>query len=171
MVLSTRQRTLLLTIHVIVTVAVLGADLVMLALGISGLRGADPRTVYPAAHLVGQWLAAPLAVASLASGVLLAATTQWKPLRHRWVTVKGVITLVLTGLLLAVLVPGLGRAADAAAGPAPHPLTHRQQILYVLAPATASALLAFNVALGMYKPRLRRRPARDTTRVAAAKPR
>jgi hypothetical protein len=146
---------LLLTVHIGVTVAVLGADLALLALGIAGLRGADPRTTYPAAHLVGQWLAAPLAVASLATGVLLAITTRFKPWRYGWVAVKGGITLVLTGLLLAVLVPGLGRAAHAATATPPE-VTHTQRLLYVIAPAAAATLLAVNLALGRYKPHPRR---------------
>jgi hypothetical protein len=157
MALTRGQHTLLLTVHVTATVAVLGADLALLALGIAGLRGADPRSIYPAAHLLGQWLAAPLAVASLASGVLLAVTTTFKPFRYRWVTVKGAITLILTGLLLTALVPGLGRAADAATGATPQPVTHVQQLLYTLAPAGAALLLTVNVALGMYKPHLRQR--------------
>lgn len=57
----------------------------------------------------------------------------------------------------AVLVPGLGRVADAAAGPTPHPLTTGEQIRYVAVPAGAIALLTFTVVLGMYKPGKRRR--------------
>jgi hypothetical protein len=148
----------LLTVHIGVSVAVLGADLALLALGVAGLRGADPRAVYPAAHLLGQWLAAPLAVASLASGVLLAVTTTFKPWRYGWVAVKGAITLVLTGLLLAVLVPGLGRAAHAATAIPPQ-VTHTQHLLYTIAPAAAATLLAVNLVLGRYKPRLRRHAA------------
>lgn len=155
------QHRLLLTIHIGVTVAVLGADLALLALGIAGLRGADPRTAYPAAHLIGQWLAAPLAVASLGTGVLLAVTTTFKPWRYGWVAVKGGITLVLTGLLLAVLVPGLGRAAHAATATPPQ-VTHTQRLLYVIAPAAAATLLAVNLALARYKPRPRRHPAPAT---------
>ena len=114
-----RPHRLLLTVHIGVTVAVLGADLALLALGVTGLRGADPRTVYPAAHLLGQWLTAPLAVASLATGVLLAVRTAYKPWRYGWVAVKGVITLVLTGALLGVLYPG--SVAPPTPRPRPHP--------------------------------------------------
>jgi hypothetical protein len=147
---------LLLTVHIGVTVAVLGADLALLALGIAGLRGADPRTAYPAAHLLAQWLVVPLAVASLATGVLLAVTTTYKPWRYGWVAVKGGITLVLTGLLLVVLVPGLGRAAAAATATPPH-VTHTQRLLYTVAPAAAATLLALNLTLGRYRPRIGRR--------------
>jgi len=68
------------------------------------------------AHLLGQWLAAPLAVASL-----------------------------LTGVLLFVLVPGLGRAAQAATATPPH-VTHTQRLLYTIAPAAAAILLAVTLA-------------------------
>ena len=72
------------------------------------------------AHLLGQWLAAPLAVASL-----------------------------LTGVLLFVLVPGLGRAAQAATAIPPH-VTHTQRLLYTIAPAAAAILLAVNLTLARY---------------------
>jgi hypothetical protein len=76
-------------------------------------------------------------------------------------TVKGAITLVPTGLLLASLVPGPGRAAAIVTGAATAPLTHAQQTLLAVAPADAAALLTINLALGVAKPRLRRRPARN----------
>jgi hypothetical protein len=152
-----RLRTALLTSHIIVTVGALGADLAVAALGVGGLLGVEPLSIYPAAHLIAAWLLAPLAVASLVTGVLLSVTTGWKPFVYAWVTVKGVITLVLTSLLLALLIPGLGRAAAIAAGNAAGPLTHAQQTLYTVVPATGAALLTLNAVLGVVKPQ-RRRP-------------
>jgi len=82
------------------------------------------------AHLLGQWLAAPLAVASL-----------------------------LTGVLLFVLVPGLGRAAQAATAIPPH-VTHTQRLLYTIAPAAAAILLAVTLArYGQVRPGTRRHAA------------
>jgi hypothetical protein len=155
-------RTALLIVHIVVTVAALGTDLALLALDVAGLRGAEARTVYPASHLLGQWLMVPLAVASLTTGLTLSVTTGWKPFVHGWVTLKATITLLLTGLLLASLVPALGRAADAATGTAGATMTHAQQTLLVAAPAGAAALLTINVLLGVVKPRLRR-PRRNVT--------
>jgi hypothetical protein len=156
-------RNALLIIHIVVTVAELGTDLALLALDVAGLRGAEARTVYPASHLLGQWLMVPLAVASLTTGLTLSVTTGWKPFVHGWVTLKATITVLLTGLLLASLVPALGRAADAATGAAgAAPMTHAQQTLLVAAPAGAAALLTINVLLGVVKPRLRR-PRRNLT--------
>jgi hypothetical protein len=152
---TTAWRTALLTAHIGATVALLGADLSLLALGIAGSRGADPQTVYPAAHLLGSSLVAPLAVASLATGLLQGVLTQWGLVRYWWVTIKLAITVVLAGLLLLVLVPGLGRVAAVATGPTPHLITDAQRLRLAVAPAAASALLALNIVLATFKPRWR----------------
>jgi hypothetical protein len=150
--LSARWRKLLLSVHVVATVSVLGTDLVLLALGLSSLSGADPRTIYPAAHLVGARLVAPLAVLALGSGLLLGALTPWGLLRYWWVTIKLAITAVLTGVVLFVLVPRLGAAAEAVSGPAPGVLTSAERLPLVIAPAIASTLLVLNVVLAIFKP-------------------
>jgi len=75
--LPTRWRKLLVTVHVLTTVGVFGTDLVLLLLGAWSALGAEPRAVYPAAALVGQILVAPLAIASLGTGVALALLTPW----------------------------------------------------------------------------------------------
>lgn len=159
MTLPSPGRKLLLTVHVAATVSVLGTDLVLLALGISSVGGADPRTIYPAAHLVGTRLVAPLAILSLGTGLLLGILTPWGLLRYWWVTVKLAITAVLTGVVLFVLVPRLGAAADAVTAPAPRLLTIGERLPLVVAPAVASTLLALNVVLAIFKPgwRLRSR--------------
>jgi hypothetical protein len=137
--LSPRWRKLLVTAHVAATVSVLGADLVLLALGLSGAGGADPRTIYPAAHLVGTRLVAPLAALSLGSGLLLGLLTPWGLLRYWWVAIKLVITAALSGAVLFVLIPRLGAAATAATGPAPGMLTDGQGTPLVVAPANRCA--------------------------------
>jgi hypothetical protein len=150
--LSAPWRKLLLTVHVIATVSVLGADLVLLVLGLSSLGGADPRTIYPAAHLVGARLVMPLAVLSLGTGLLLGVLTPWGLFKYWWVTIKLAITTILTGLVIFVLVPGLGAAADAVTGPVPRLLTDAQRLPLAVAPAVASTLLAVAVVLAIFKP-------------------
>jgi hypothetical protein len=156
--LSAPWRKLLLTTHVVATVSVLGTDLVLLVLGFSGLGGEDPRTIYPAAHLVSAWLVAPLAVISLGTGLLLGILTSWGLLRYWWVMIKLAITVVLTGVVLFVLVPRLGAAASAVNALPPRLLTSGERLPFVVAPAIASTLLALNVVLAIFKPgwRLRR---------------
>lgn len=145
------MRKLLLTVHVATTVSVLGADLVLLALGIAGLRGAEPQTIYPAARLVGAQLIAPLAVASLGTGLLLGLLTPWGLLRYWWVGIKLGITAALTAAVLFVLVPRLGAAADAAIGSGARPFTDAERLPLVAAPAAASTLLVLSVVLAVFK--------------------
>ena len=151
-------RNLLLTVHVLATVGVFGADLVLLVLGAASVFGADPRTVYPAAHLIGEILVQPLALVSLGTGVALALLTPWGLFRYWWTAIKLAITTALTIVVLLVLVPRLGAAADVAAIAGPQPL-RAERVPLMLAPAFGSSLLALNVALAVYKPRWRLRGA------------
>jgi hypothetical protein len=151
-------RKLLLTVHVVATVSVLGTDLVLLLLGLASLGGADPRMIYPAAHLVAARLVAPLALISLGTGLLLGILTQWGLFTYWWVTIKLAITTALTAVVFFVLVPRLGAAADAVSGSASHTLTSAERLPLVIAPAVASTLLLLAVVLAIFKPgwRLRR---------------
>jgi hypothetical protein len=161
-------RKLLLTVHVAATVSVLGTDLVLLLLGLASLGGADPQTIYPAAYLVAARLVAPLALISLGTGLLLGVLTPWGVFTYWWVTIKLAITAALTAVVLFVLVPRLGAAASAVAGPASPVLTGAERLPLAIAPAAASTLLLLAVVLAVFKPgwRLRRNAAsqRDLTR-------
>ncbi|MFG3691697.1 hypothetical protein [Micromonospora sp. NPDC047740] len=159
MYLPPRSRRLLLAAHITVTVGALGADAALLALAVSGLRDTDPRTVYPAAYLLGRWLVAPLAVGSVLTGLALAAAGPWRPLRHGWVTVKLTLAAVLAAAALALLVPRLGHAAAAAVGSSTAGVPRGDRVVAVAAPAAALLVLGTNVVLRVFKPG-RRRPAR-----------
>jgi hypothetical protein len=147
-------RTPLLTVHIIASVGAIGAALVLLALGVAGLRGADPHTVYPAAHLVEQWVIAPLAVLALGTGLAQATLSRFGLTRYWWVTVKLAVTAVLTAVVFLVLEPGLATTAAAES------LTDAQRLRVVLFPAVALALLVGNVILGLTKPNRRLRSGR-----------
>lgn len=160
MKLPSQWRKPLLTLHVTTAVSVLGTDLVLLVLGIASMSGADPQTIYPAAHLVATWLLVPLAVVALGTGVLLGLLTQWGLLRYWWVTIKLALTAILTVVVLFVLVPRLGVAASAAIALDPRPFTDAERLPLVVAPAAGVTLLILMVVLAIYKPgwRLRSRP-------------
>jgi hypothetical protein len=154
---AARWHTPLLTAHIVVSVGWLGAGLAVTALTLAGMTGAEPATVYPAAHLIAAWLVAPLAAASLTTGLLLVATTSWGLVTHRWVTVKLAISVLLAGVSAVLLVPRLATVAAIVTGPDPSALTSGQRLPLVLAPAAASVLLGVNVVLATAKPaRLRR---------------
>ena len=161
--LPPRWRKLLLVAHVATSVGLLGADAGVLLLAVAGARGADPRAVYPAAHLLGTELLVPLALASLVTGVALGLLTPWGLLRHWWVALKLVLTLAGTVLALTVLVPALTGLTGAAAGGKP-PLADR---LYLVRDCSAaSVVLLATLALSVYKPfgRLRERNRRGLRR-------
>jgi hypothetical protein len=140
-------------------VSALGTDLVLLALGVAGVSGSDPGTVYPAAYLIGSSIMAPLAIVSLATGLGLAFLTRWGVFRYWWVTIKLATTAILTVLVVLVLVPRLGAAAWAVSSRLA--LTDAERLQLVITPATGSGLLIAMIVLAVFKPswRLPRRPA------------
>ena len=156
-----RPSRLLLMLHILATVGLFGADLVLVTLGFSAVFGADPSTVYPAAQRIASIVVAPLALISLASGLVLARLSGWGLFRYWWVTLKLAITLVLTVVVLTVLVPRLGNAAAAARDPAAVSLTVTERLPLALAPALATIFLVLNVALAVYKPGWRVRRSRQ----------
>jgi quinol monooxygenase YgiN len=66
-----RRSGLLLLVHILATVGVFGADLVLVTLGFCAVFGADPSTIYPAAQLVASTVVAPLAFEDPSSDGLL----------------------------------------------------------------------------------------------------
>ena len=158
--LTRRARNILLSIHVATTVSVLGADLVLVALLLSGLTGSDPLTIYPAARLVGSSIVAPLALVSLAAGVLLALLSSYGVRRYWWVATKLTVAVGLTIVVFLVLVPGLTAAAETATSAAE--LTEANRLTLALGPVVGSSLLFVNIVLAVYKPAWRlRRSARE----------
>lgn len=158
------MRTALLIGHVVVAVGLVGADLALLVLGLAGIAGADPVTVYPAASLVASRVIGPLVVLALGTGLAQAVVTGRGLVRHRWVTVKFATTLVFTVVVWAVLVPRLAATATAAATGAA--FTAAERLPLALVPAGVTVVLVALVALAVTKPRLRA-STRTTTEVNA----
>ena len=116
----TGRHRLLLTVHIGVTIAVLGAGLALLALGIAGLRGMDPAPLtpwrtYSASGWPRHWRSPASSPASCSSCWCQGSVA---PLRPRPRT-------------------------------PPH-VTHTQRLLYTIAPAAAAILLAVNLTLARY---------------------
>jgi hypothetical protein len=145
-------RNLLLSLHIAASVATLDVDLVLSILGAAGLAGVAPLTVYPAASLVGTWLAAPLALATLATGLALAFVTPWRLFAHRWVTIKLAIVLALTSALLFLLLPALAVTAAAVGYPGAALPAAAVRLPLAVAQAAASVLLVVAILLAVFKP-------------------
>jgi hypothetical protein len=150
MVTKPAHRRHLLTLHLVTAIALLGVDVVLAALGLAGLGDSAPETVYPAAARIGEWLAAPLAVAALVTGVGLLLVGPLSLRTDRWVAAKLAITVVLAALLLAAVIPWLHEAGERAleTGAVGDSLRRRLAI----APTAASAALLINVLLARHKP-------------------
>jgi hypothetical protein len=148
--MSPRLRRLVLTLHVVTSVGWLGAVVAYLALDIAA-TGTGPQTAraaYVAMGLMVTVVIVPLALVSVAVGIVNAIGTSWGLLRHYWVLVKFMMTLVATAVLL-VEAPNVRAMADAAAsgadpGSLPGSLPHSIGGLIVLVLATV---------LSVYKPR------------------
>jgi hypothetical protein len=82
----------------------------------------------------------------------LGLLTPWGLFTHWWVTIKLAIVAVLTGVVLFVLVPALGATADAVTGLTPRLLGAGERLPLLIAPATASTLLAVALVLAIFKP-------------------
>ncbi len=149
--LSPRGRKTLLAAHLLSAVGLAGVALVEISLGVAGLRGAEPETVYPAMAQIAWTALVPLALLALGTGVAQALLTGFGLFRQWWVTVKLGVTALLAVVALAVAAPGLGRAADAATAVG-QGVTQAQQVVATVTPSLALLLLILNAVLGLFQP-------------------
>ncbi len=150
------SRRLALTAHVTVSVGWGGAVAAFLALAVTGLLTADveaARGAYLALEVVATYVIVPLAVTTLASGVVSSVTTAWGLFRHYWVVVKLGVTVIAVVVLLLQL-PLIAYLADAARAAAPfdEKAGEARRSLVVHSGAGLLVLLVPTV-LGVYKPR------------------
>jgi uncharacterized membrane protein len=166
--LPPRWRNLLLTTHIVVAVGVLGTDLVLLTLGVTGLASGDAELIragYLTMRLLAEAVLLPLALAAPLTGILLGLGTPWGLARHWWVLTKLVLTIAVATAAVFVLRPALNRAAaEALQVPlAELPTTGIGQlgVAVTLASTGAVLVLVAIVTLAVFKPwgqtRLRRR--------------
>jgi uncharacterized membrane protein len=152
--MSPRVRRLAVTAHVTVSVGWVGAVITLIGIAVVGLTADDEGSVrgaYLVMEAAARYVLVPLALRSLVTGFVQSLGTTWGLLRHHWVVVKLLITVVATAVLLLYL-RTFAVMADAAADPAaaldevrnPSPLVHALLALVLLLVATV---------LGVVKPR------------------
>lgn len=159
--LSAFNRKALLTLHIVVSVGLLGDSAGYLAIALHGAGAANPSTAM-ASYRILQMLAfvfgIPLSFAALLTGVFLGLGTKWGVFRYPWVVTK----LILIVSVMAVggfVLKGAMDTAIAGDGGAAGRL--------VAGSAYDVAALATATALGVFKPGRRWRRARTATRRAA----
>jgi hypothetical protein len=167
--LSPGARKTILTLHVSVSVALIGVtgSVLILALTAAGADGAaDAHALYTSTQTLAFALAIPFSLTSLATGIALGIGTRWGVLTYRWVTGKLALQLaiILTGAL--VVRPSVQALIDRSA--AGEPLGAARWELSVAGAANLTFAVTA-VALAVFKPggRLRSQRATDEFRRAA----
>ena len=142
-----------LTVHLTCSIGWIGAGAAYLALGIVATGSQDPQTVrgaWIAMELVGWFVIVPLAVGALLTGVLMSLGTPWGLIRHYWVLISLVLTVLSTAILVLHM-PTVSSLANAASSDDAGDLTHLGGDLFH-AGLGLLVLLVITV-LNVYKPR------------------
>jgi uncharacterized membrane protein len=147
--MSQAVRRAVLTLHIIVSVGLLGDCAAVLAINVRAATTSDPGLAaasYELLDMFGFVFGIPLSMAALGSGIALGLGTKWGVLRHRWVTAK--LLLILTVVLVGALV--LGPQTDA--------MLDGRGSATALIVASAYDVLALSLATGLsvFKPGGRR---------------
>lgn len=154
---SPSWRKALLLIHLICSLAWMGAIAVYLVLALKGLAGTTElgtRAAYLGMQDAGWAAVVPLGFASVTTGIFQALGTPWGIFRNYWVLVKLVISVVALAILMLHMGPTDTLARAAANGTWQMLVDLRGSRLQLVMDA-ALALLVLLVAsvLGTYKPR------------------
>jgi hypothetical protein len=119
--LRRRSRNTLLTIHIIVSVGLLGDSAGFLAVAIRRSLSNDPALVESSHQLLGMfalYFGIPLSILALLTGAALGLLTRWGVFRYPWVTAK--LALNLSVILVGALVLRPVMDDDARRGHRPH---------------------------------------------------
>lgn len=103
MTMAPGLRKAMLALHLTTSVGWIGGVIVYLALGVAAVNAVDDRTIrgaWIAMEIIGWYALVPLAVASLVTGIVMGLGTRWGLLRHYWVVISLVLTLVSVAVLL-----------------------------------------------------------------------
>jgi hypothetical protein len=151
MIMTPRLRKTVLVIHVATSVGWLGALAAYLVLDITTAASTDVATVrsaYAAMDLIVRYAIVPFALASVLVGLVNALGTPWGLIRHYWVLVKLVLTVVAAGVLLVEVGSVQYLAELAKASPDP-----RQLSSTLPHSIGASIILTTALILSVVKPR------------------
>jgi len=106
------MRKLVLTVHIIVSVGLLGDSAGYLAVAIRGAAAADPTVAHASFEMLRMFafvFGIPLSFAALLTGLLLGLGTGWGVFRYPWVTTK--LLLILSVIAVGALVLDSGMSA------------------------------------------------------------
>jgi len=153
-------RKLVLTTHITFSVGWIGAVAEFLVLSIVGLTNRDAEVVrgaYASMNLICLYIIVPLSLAALATGLIQSLATQWGLLRHYWVVVKLLLTILSVAVLLMHQFTAMAKAVQLVSGAAARtlPRSELSEVGFVLVRASGLGILVLLVItiLSVYKPR------------------
>ncbi len=154
MTLSPPLRKLVLAIHLTCSVGWLGAVVAYLALDLTVATSGDPglvRASWIAMGMVVSSVIVPLALASVATGLVITLGTKWGLFRHWWVLISFVLTVLATLVLLseAGLVSSMAALASSPAAPDDQVLGAPPTLLHSIG---GLVVLVVIQVLNVYKP-------------------
>ena len=113
--MSPPMRRVVLAVHVISSVGWIGAAAAYLGLGIAATSGeaVTVRAAWVAMEIIGWWVIVPLGWLALGTGLVMSLGTAWGLVRHYWVLIALVLTVVSL-LVLMLHMPSVSASAAAA---------------------------------------------------------
>ena len=155
MIMAPKLRKAALTAHIGCSVGWLGAVAGFLALAIAAVTTGDrqvAQAAYIAMELMGWSILVPLSVATLTTGLIQSLGTAWGLIRHYWILMKLLITVLATAVLMMYM-QTLRHLADAAMGTAPAAGEILPSFSPVLHAGAALLVLVVALVLSVFKPR------------------
>lgn len=153
MTMSPTLRKAALAVHLTVSVGWIGGVVAYLSLGLWAINTTDDQSIrvaWAAMDTIGWYAIVPLAVAALATGLLMALGTRWGLFRHYWVVISLILTMVAVVVLLLHM-PDVTVTAQFAARASGDQLADLGGDL--AHPAIGLALLLVIQTLNVYKPK------------------
>ncbi len=155
MIMGPRLRKIVLVTHVTSSVGWIGAVAAFFALAVTGASSRDAATVrgaYLAMDVTTWYVILPLAVASVVIGTVQALGSRWGLVRHYWVLIKFLITVVAFVVFVSKL-QLVSYLAGVAAQTTPSTADVGTQMELVLHSGGGLLVLLVPAALSVYKPR------------------
>ena len=153
MTMTPALRKFTLVVHIASSVGWFGAAAAYIGLDVAAAASQDVqlvRAAYLAMELIALYVIVPLALAALLTGLVMSLGTKWGLIRHYWVLISFLLTVVAVAVLLAET-QTISYLADEAAGASDDDLLALESTLVHSIGGTLVLLVV--LALNVYKPR------------------
>ena len=155
MMMSPRVRAFALAAHLMVSVGWIGALAAYIPFDVAAATSEDSQTLraaYLAMDSIVRYVIVPLALASLLTGVVMSLGTKWGLVRHYWVLISLLLTILAATVLLTQVQP-ISQHAGIAADPTTSGGELRAMESTLVHSVGGMVVLLVVLVLNVYKPR------------------